>query len=195
MKRTETVEEYIEKHQNWRQELHRLRTIVLSTGLEESIKWGAPCYTLAGKNVVGIGAFKSYFGLWFFQGALLEDDGGFLINAQEGKTKAMRQWRMIGKRDIKAVDIKRYIKAAAALVQDGKEIKPDRAKPIVVPKELGDALRERRAAEAFQSLRPGQRREYADYVTEAKRDDTKRRRVDKILPMILEGVGLNDKYR
>lgn len=195
MKPTRNIEEYIAKHQNWRAELQQLRKIVLSTGLEESIKWAAPCYSLAGKNVVGIGAFKSYFGLWFFQGALLEDDGGFLINAQKGKTKAMRQWRMTEKRDIRAGHIKRYIKAAAALAQDGKEIKPDRAKPIVIPKELSDALREQRAAKAFESLRPGQRREYADYVTEAKRDDTKRRRINKILPMILEGVGLNDKYR
>ena len=72
MKRYKTVDDYIEGAQQWQRELRRLRKILQSTGLDETIKWGAPCYTLNGKNVVGLAGFKSYFGLWFFQGALLE---------------------------------------------------------------------------------------------------------------------------
>ena len=83
MKGAKTVDEYIDKAEQWQPELTRLREILNSTGLEETVKWGAPCYTHDGKNVVGIAGFKNYFGLWFHQGALLADAEGVLINAQE----------------------------------------------------------------------------------------------------------------
>ncbi len=112
MKRHKSVDEYIDKNELWPDELKRIREILLSTGLTEEIKWGAPCYTLDGKNIVGIGAFKSYFGLWFFKGAALEDTAGVLINAQPGKTKDLRQWRMTSAGEIKPALIKRYVKEA-----------------------------------------------------------------------------------
>ncbi len=92
-KRHKTVDDYIEAAEPWQDELIRLRKILRSTDLEETVKWGAPCYTHDGKNVVGMASFKSYVGLWFHQGALLGDKKKVLINAQEGKTKALRQWR------------------------------------------------------------------------------------------------------
>ena len=73
MKRYSSVDDYIEGVGLWNKELRQLRQVLRSTRLEETVKWGAPCYTLNGKNVVGLGAFKSYVGLWFFQGALLKD--------------------------------------------------------------------------------------------------------------------------
>ncbi len=73
MKNRKTPDEYFETQQQWRAELKALRAILLSSALTEEIKWGAPCYTFDGKNMVGLGAFKSYFGLWFHQGVLLED--------------------------------------------------------------------------------------------------------------------------
>lgn len=91
MKRANSVDDYIKTSDNWQDELVQLRGILAATGLVEEVKWGAPCYTSNGENVVGIGAFKSYFGLWFFQGALLRDDQKVLVNAQEGKTKALRR--------------------------------------------------------------------------------------------------------
>jgi uncharacterized protein YdeI (YjbR/CyaY-like superfamily) len=94
MKRANSVDEYIADAGTWKNELKRLREILRSTELKEEVKWGGPCYTCDGKNVVGIAGFKSYFGLWFHQGALLKDPKKVLMNAQEGKTKAMRQWRM-----------------------------------------------------------------------------------------------------
>lgn len=87
MKRAKSVDDYVDQSDQWRDEIRRLREILRSTNLLEEIKWGAPCYTCKGKNVVGLGAFKSYFGLWFHQGALLKDDQKVLINAQEGVTK------------------------------------------------------------------------------------------------------------
>ena len=196
MKRYKTVAEYIEGNAHWREEVTQLSDILRSTALKETIKWGAPCYTFKGKNVVGLGAFKAYFGLWFFQGALLKDDAKVLISAQEGKTKALRQWRMQSAAEIKTAVIKRYVKEAVSLVESGTEIKADRSKPVDVPAELNAALRKQKGATAlFKSLSKGRQREYAEFVASAKRDDTKQKRIAKILPMIEAGVGLNDKYR
>lgn len=196
MQRHKTVEAYIKAKPEWRDELQSLRKILQSAGLEETVKWGAPCYTHKGKNLVGIGAFKSYVGLWFFQGALLKDAEKNLVNAQEGKTKAMRQWRFAAKKDIRATKIKGYVKEAIALQDSGNEIKADRDKPIVMPGELAAALRRNKsAAKTFETLTKSKRREYADYVAEAKREETRKKRIEKIIPMIADGKGLNDKYR
>lgn len=196
MQRAKSVDDYIKNVPHWGAEVARLRQILASTPLEETVKWGGPCYTWKGKNVVGLGAFKSYFGLWFHQGALLDDDAGVLINAQEGKTKALRQWRMTAASEIKPTIIKRYVKRAIALVDSGNEITADRDQPVVVPGELRKAMRRHKGATAaFRNLRKGLQREYADYVASARRDETRQRRVEKILPMITAGKGLNDKYR
>lgn len=196
MQRARSVDEYFAKTSVWKNEQLKLRAVLLATPLSEEIKWGAPCFTYKGKNVVGISGFKSYFGLWFHQGALLKDDKNVLINAQEGKTKALRQWRMTSSKDIKPTTIKRYVEDAISLVDQGKAIKADRSRDISVPTELQNALRRTRGASAaFKKLRPGLQREYAEYIAAAKRDDTKRSRVARVLPMITAGVGLNDKYR
>ena len=196
MKRHKTVDEYLANAQHWQPELLRLREILQSTKLEETVKWGGPCYTHKGKVLVSMGSFKSYFGLWFFQGALLSDPNGVLMNAQEGRTKAMRQWRMTSAKDIKVRRIKAYIKEAVANVDQGLQIKPDRRKPVVIPAELAEALLRRQSAKAaFDKLTKGKQREFADYISDAKRDATKQTRLQKILPMIEAGQGLNDRYR
>lgn len=196
MKRFETVDAYIEGAENWQNELRQLRKILKATVLKETVKWGAPCYTHGGKNLVGLGAFKSYVGLWFFQGALLSDPGDVLINAQEGRTKAMRQWRFESDRDIKTRLIKAYVSEAVTLQDQGVEIKPMKGKSLDLPVELADALEKNRvAAKGFDVLTMGRQREYADYIASAKRDETKLKRLTKILPMIESRQGLNDKYR
>lgn len=180
----------------WKAELARLRTAVLAAGLEETVKWGMPVYTAHGQNVAGLGGFKNHFGVWFFQGALLADKDGVLVNAQEGKTKAMRQMRMTSAKDINARRVTAYAKEAAKLADDGKAIPPERAKRLVVPPELKAALAADAAAKAaFDALTPGCKREYAEHVSEAKREETRLRRVEKVLPMIKAGGGLNDRYR
>lgn len=196
MKRYKTVDEYMKNADLWWGEQQRLREILLSTGLTENLKWGGPVYTCDGQNVVGIGGFKSCFGLWFFQGALLNDDRKVLVNAQEGTTKALRQWRMQSAKDIEPAQIKAYVREAVDLVKAGKKVGPDRKKPIIIPPELEEALAiNAKARKAFHALRPGLQREFTNYVASAKRDVTKQKRVDKILPMIAAGKGLNDKYR
>ena len=194
MNRAKTVDQYIRQSTQWGDELRALREVLRATSLDEEIKWGGPCYTYKGKNVVGIGAFKSYFGLWFHQGALLSDDKKVLINAQEGVTKALRQWRMASAKDIKPTIIKRYVREAMGQVDAGKEIKPERGKAVDVPSELAQALHRRKGAmAAFRKLRVGLQREYAAYISSAKRDETKKRRIAKILPKPF-GIGAFKSY-
>lgn len=196
MKSTLSADAFYANAQHWRDELTRLREILLAAGLTETIKWGGPCYTCNGHNVVGVGGFKSYFGLWFHQGVLLSDPHGVLINAQEGKTRALRQWRMTRASDIRPRRIGQYVAEAKALAEAGKAVAPRRRGALVLPEELKAALAgDSEAADAFKALRPGQQREYAEHVGEAKREDTRLRRVDKVLPMIRSGSGLNDRYR
>ncbi len=196
MKRYKTVDDYVASREIWQDEINRLRAILLSTDLTEEVKWGGPCYTYNGQNVVGIGGFKSYFGLWFHQGALLKDKNKVLINAQEGTTKALRQWRMQSAKDIKPSVIKAYVKEAISLVKHGKKIGPEKSKPIVVPPELKIVLKKnKKARKGFENLSPGLQREYTDHIASAKRAETKQKRIEKILPMITVGKGLHDKYR
>ncbi len=196
MKRYRTVDAYIDAQDEWREGLVALRAILNATELEETVKWGAPCYTVNGKNVVGLGAFKSYFGLWFFQGALLKDEKKVLINAQEGTTKAMRQWRFASAREIRKRDILLYVKEAIENQKQNREIKSDRGRPLEIPPELADVLKKnKKLGGAFESFTLGKQREFADYIASAKRAETKQSRMGKIKPIILEGQGLNDKYR
>ena len=199
--RHKTVPEYIAAS-DWGGELETLRQAILVPGLEETVKWGAPCYTAGGRNVIGLAGFKSYFGLWFHDGVELSDPLGVLINAQEGKTKRLRQWRFQSGREIRKRDVKAYAKealeiaVAATRAPAGKTPKSPRAAAVRVPAQLQAALAgDSKAAAGFESLSPTKRREYAEYVAEAKRDATKLRRIEKILPMIAAGTGLSDRYR
>lgn len=191
------VTEYINKKETWKTELETLREVLLDLPLEETIKWGAPTYTYEGKNVVGIAGFKSYFGLWFFQGALLKDTHKVFINAQEGKTKAMLQWRFSTLEDINADLIKEYILEAIENQKQNKVIKPARnTKPLRIPELLQNALNSNKELHnSFEAFSLSKKREYADYISEAKREATKEKRLNKIIPMIMQNIGLHDKYR
>lgn len=196
MARAKTVDEYIDQHADWRGCLDKLRKELLAAGFDETIKWGAPSYGVDGKNVVGLGAFQQHCALWFHQGVFLSDPDGVLQNAQDDKTKAMRQWRFASERDVKVTRVRVYLREALANQRAGKERAPDRDRAVTVPPELAAAFAARPALKkAFDALTPGRRREYADHVAEAKREATRLARVEKVTPMIEAGVGLHDKYR
>ncbi|MBO6881709.1 DUF1801 domain-containing protein [Winogradskyella sp.] len=197
MKKVHSVEEYIELNPTWAEALTRLRNIILKTELTETVKWSMPTYCLNGKNVLGLGAFKNHFCLWFHNGVFLKDEHNLLINAQENKTKALRQMRFISIDDINDALVLSYIKESIANQRAGKEIKPKKAtKTFVIPDELDTVFRSNSELDtAFKALTPGKQREYCEYISEAKRDATKIKRIEKITPMIIEGVGLNDKYK
>ncbi len=196
MKKSKSVADYIRASGQWTEELRSLRAVLKSTELEETIKWGAPCYTYQGKNVVGLASYTDYFGLWFHQGAMLKDASKKLINAQEGKTRALRQWRMSKASDIKPSIIRRYVKESMVNIDNGIAIKPVKAKSVSVPSELQTALAKNKKLKiAFDKLTPGKQREYSTHLHEARQATTRERRLKKMLPLILAGKGLNDRYR
>ena len=196
MSSDKTVHGFIEKNQIWKSELAVLRETILSQNLQETIKWGFPVYTFNGQNVVGMGAFRSYVGLWFFQGALLKDQEQRLVNAQEGKTKAMRQWRFNGIDEIKKslVSIEQYLQESIDNQKAGKIIKPQLNKPVIIPSQLKNRLVESELLNVFNQLSLSKRRDFAEYISLAKRAETKAKRLDRIIPMIQAGIGMNDKY-
>ncbi|RZJ35490.1 MAG: hypothetical protein EOO51_04950 [Flavobacterium sp.] len=185
------------KTNQWEKELEALRAIIAKTELVEMTKWGGPIFTINKKNVVGIGGFKSYVGIWFFNGVYLKDAAGVLVNANEGVTKALRQWRFQSMEEIRSNEkqILAYINEAIANQKAGIESKPQK-KEDIVSQLFGDALKaDKTLSEKFTIFSPYKQREFLEYVESAKRDETKLSRIEKIKPMILEGIGLNDKYR
>ena len=191
------ITEYIDDKSAWIQELNLLRSVFLELPFNETIKWGAPVYVYKGKNIVGLSAFKKYCGLWFFQGVFLNDDKKVLVNPQEGKTKAMRQWRFHKIEDIDIDLVKEYVIEAIKNSEEGKELKPKKnTEPLIIPVELQLKLDENEKLRIiFTQFTLSKKREYASYISEAKRDTTKFKRLEKIIPMILSGIGLHDKYK
>ncbi|SFZ92867.1 Uncharacterized conserved protein YdeI, YjbR/CyaY-like superfamily, DUF1801 family [Flaviramulus basaltis] len=198
MKKPNSVEEYIEDNEHFAKELTLLRNILNSTEVEENIKWNAPVYSVDGKNVIGLGAFKNHFGIWFFNGVFLKDKHNLLLNAQENKTKALRQMRFESFDQIDKNIVLAYIKEVIENQKLGKEIKPSKTtkKDIIIPVELQNELNSNSVLlDAFKLLTLSKQREYCEYIDTAKRDATKQTRLEKIKPMILKNIGLNDKYK
>lgn len=197
MEKSKKIEEYIEKHSHWKAELYKIRCLLLKTDLNEEIKWSAPAYTFNGKILLGLGAYKNHLGIWFHQGVFLKDKHKKLHNAQEGKTKALRQWRFIKGDLIEEEIILDYANEAIANCIAGKEIKPERKKSkIVIPPILKNALENDSIfAENFTKLTPGKQREYATNISEAKREVTQLSRLEKSIILINQGKGLYDKYK
>lgn len=189
------VDAYLDKKANdWQRPiLDTIRQCILDCGLAEEVKWGAPTYTHHG-NVVGFSAFKNHCGLWFFEGATLKDEAKVLMNAQEGKTQALRQWRFVEGDSVDEELVKQYVQEAALNMEKG--IKTTKKKvEVVVPKLLQDALdAEPKAKELFNGLAPSKRRDYAEHISSAKQEATQLRRLEKSMTLIREGKGLHDKY-
>ena len=193
---SEKVTAYIAKHSKWSDQLVELREAFLSTKLKEEVKWGSPTYTLNGKLIAGIAAFKNHYALWFHQGVFLKDTHKKLVNAQEGVTKALRQWRFAEGDKIEPTLVVHYIQEAIENSLAGKEIKTQRKKAVLIPPFLKKALAaDTKMLAAFNALTPGRQREFAGYIREAKREETKISRLEKITPMIYKGKGLHDKYK
>jgi len=197
MAASEKVTRYIEKHAKWKTPLSEIREVLHTTSLVEDIKWGAPAYTFNNKILIGLGAFKNHMGIWFHQGVFLKDKQNKLLNAQEGKTKALRQWRVKEGDTVDKNVLLAYVEEAIENCKAGKEVKPDRkTKAVVLDPILTKALTEHSEfKKAFYSLTPGKQREYANYIASAKRETTQYSRLEKIKPMILAGQGLHDTYK
>ncbi|MDI9341511.1 MAG: YdeI/OmpD-associated family protein [Sediminibacterium sp.] len=183
-------------NEKWAEELELIASIVSKAPLEKSIKWGADVYTYNNKNVVSYGGFKNFFTLWFYNGVFLKDKYKVLINASEGKTISLRQWRFTSKAEINEQKILEYIYEAIEIEKQGLKIKPAKFTPASVPPILSNAFKsDKKLKAAFEKLTPGKQKEYILYLNAPKQEKTQFTRLEKITPMILQGVGLNDKYK
>ena len=195
MDKKQKLDSYFAKQEKWGPGMESLRSLLQELGFFEDVKWGMPTYTIDGKNIVGLSGFKNHFGLWFFQGVFLSDPHRMLINAQEGKTKAMRQMKFHSNEDIDLKIISEYLKEAISNHKEGKEVKPERKKvELEMPDSLKGALGDAGMV-AFNSLSASKQNEYKEYIISAKRESTVKSRIEKVLPLIQKGVGLNDLYR
>jgi uncharacterized protein YdeI (YjbR/CyaY-like superfamily) len=179
---------------NWQKETQQLRKIVLDCDLKEELKWGCPCYTFEGKNIVLIHVFKEYCALLFFKGALLNDPEKILIQQTENVQSA-RQIRFANLKEIvkMAQVIKAYIYQAVEVEEAGLKVPLKKTKDFNIPEEFQKKLTEMPSLKtAFESLTPGRQRGYIFYFSQPKQSKTREARVEKSLPKILDGKGLDD---
>jgi len=187
------VDEYLSKTKKWREEMEKLRMIILESGLTEELKWGKPCYTFQKSNVVIIQGFKEYCAIMFFKGALLKDADGVLI--MPGKsTQAGRQIRFTTAKEITEMEsiLKAYIHKAIEVEKAGLKVNFKKTSDFKIPEEFQNKLDEIPALKtAFDELTPGRQRAYLYYFSTAKQSKTRESRVEKYIPHILNGKGLN----
>ncbi|MBW8779242.1 MAG: DUF1801 domain-containing protein [Burkholderiales bacterium] len=183
------------KPRAWRDECARLRTILLECDLAEQLKWGKPTYTVDGANVVLIMPLKQTCTLLFMKGALLKDPKGLLVQAGEN-SQSQRQMRFTAMAEIDKLEkaIKGFVKQAIEVEKAGLKVAFKKSSDLVYPKEFQDSLdRNSALREAFFKLTPGRQRQYHLYFTGAKLPATRASRVEKAIPLILDGMGLDDR--
>ena len=188
------VDWYFREAKKWRKEMEKLRRIIVDCGLTEELKWGKPCYTFQKSNIVLIHGFKEYCALLFFKGALLKDPRGILIQQTEN-VQAGRQIRFTNVREIAKLEpiLKAYIKEAIEVEKAGLEVTYKKTSEFRIPEEFRIKLDEIPALKtAFKALTPGRQRGYILYFSAAKQSKTRELRVEKCMPQIIKGKGLND---
>ncbi|MES2371558.1 MAG: YdeI/OmpD-associated family protein [Bacteroidota bacterium] len=188
------VDFYFSKEKKWQKEIGQLRTIVLDCGLTEELKWGCPCYTWQKSNIVLIHVFKEYCALLFFKGALLQDANGILVQ-QTKNVQAARQIRFADSREITKIRslLKAYIYEAIEVEKAGLKVDLKKTTEYSIPEEFQTKLNKKPALKtAFYALTPGRQRGYLLYFSAAKQSQTRESRIEKFIPQILKGKGLND---
>jgi uncharacterized protein YdeI (YjbR/CyaY-like superfamily) len=185
---------FFTKETKWQEAYRELREIVLSCKLTEELKWGCPCYTLNNSNVVLIHGFKDYCALLFMKGAIMKDSKKALVQQTEN-VQAARQLRFTSLGEIikqKAL-IKSYIKEAIEIEKQGIKVELKKTTEYKVPEEFETALHEMEdLKKAFYQLTPGRQRGYLLYFSSAKQAKTRNERIEKYIPQILKGKGLDD---
>lgn len=188
------VDEVLAKAKNWQKEFEQLRMIILDCELTEELKWGQPCYTLGKANVVLIHGFKEYCAILFFKGALLKDAKSILIQQTEN-VQAGRQIRFTNIDDIikmKSV-LKTYINEAIEVEKSGLKVDFKKTEEFKTPEEFQKKLDELPALKkSFDALTPGRQRAYLLHFSAPKQSKTRESRIEKSIPQILNGKGLND---
>jgi uncharacterized protein YdeI (YjbR/CyaY-like superfamily) len=188
------VDKFIADAKKWSGEFTKLREIVLDCGLEEDLKWGVPCYAWQGRNIVLIHGFKEYCALLFFKGALLADAAGILIQ-QTGNVQAGRQVRFTGADQIDemAPMLRAYVLEAVEVEKSGRKVELKATAEFSMPEEFKIRLDADTALKvAFEALTPGRQRAYLLFFSAPKQAQTRTARVEKSVPQIMAGKGLND---
>jgi uncharacterized protein YdeI (YjbR/CyaY-like superfamily) len=189
------VDWFFEKAGKWQDEVKLLRTIVLDCGLNEELKWGCPCYTFEGANVVLIHTFKEYCALLFFKGALLKDPKKILVQ-QTKNVQAARQIRFTSLKEVTRLKsaLKTYVYNAIKAEESGLKVKLKKTTEFEMPEEFQKKLDKSSALKkAFYALTPGRQRGYLLYFSSAKQEKTREARIAKYTKQILEGKGLEDE--
>ncbi|MCU7737748.1 YdeI/OmpD-associated family protein [Priestia megaterium] len=188
------VDEFLTKAKKWKEEYETLRKIVLDCELTEDFKWMNPCYTFEKKNIVLMHGFKEYCALLFPKGSLLQDSHGILIQQTEN-VQGARQIRFTNVQEIveKEAVLKAYIYEAIEVEKSGLKVKAKKPEELIIPDELQHKFDEIPALkDAFTTLTPGRQRAYILHFSAAKQSKTRESRVEKCIPNILNGKGLND---
>lgn len=188
------VDEFIRNAHQWRAEYEQLRKLVLDCGLTEELKWGVPCYTFENSNIVLIHGFKKYCAILFVNGALLKDAAGILI-IQTENVQAARQVRFTDVDEIVELEpiLRAYIHEAIEAEKAGLKVNYKKTSEFKMPEEFKTKLDEIPALKsAFDALTPGRQRAYLLYFSSPKQSHTREARVEKYMPQILNGKGLND---
>lgn len=187
------VDKHIQEAKQWKDEMNALRTIILDCQLEEDFKWGKPCYASNGKNIVLIQGFKDYFALLFFKGGLMKDSHQLLVKMGEN-TQAGRQMRFENVQDIlsKKEIIKDYIFEELKIEERGEKVEIKK-EATAIPEEFQIKLDENPTLKsAFESLTAGRQRAYLIHFSAPKQSKTRESRIEKYIPNILNGKGMND---
>ncbi len=188
------VDFYFNKAEKWREEMERLRTIVLGCGLTEELKWGVPCYTFQKSNIVLIHAFKEYCAVLFFKGVLLNDANNILVQQTEN-TQAARQIRFTDIREIVKMEtiLQAYVYEAIEMEKAGLKVNLKKTTELPIPEEFQNKLDEIPTLKtAFKALTPGRQRAYILYFSAPKQSKTRESRIEKCMRQVLDGKGLND---
>ena len=178
---------------SWQKELEQLRKIVLDCGLTEELKWGCPCYSFDKSNIVLIHVFKEYCAVLFFKGALLNDASGILIQ-QTKNVQAARQIRFTNVKEIVKLKtiLKAYIFEAIEVEKAGLKVPLKKTAEFSMPQEFKNKLNKNAALKtAFYALTPGRQRGYLLHFSAPKQSKTRESRIEKCMPQILNGKGLN----
>ena len=189
------VDWFFNKDTKWQEAYSELRTLVLNSELTEELKWGCPCYTVGKNNVVLIHGFKDYCALLFMQGALMRDPEGILIQQTEN-VQAARQIRVANIQEIldKELIIKAYIREAIEIEKSGLKFELKKTSEFKMPEEFKQILDDMPELKtAFYSLTPGRQRGYLLFFSAPKQAKTRESRIEKYVPQILAGKGLEDK--
>ena len=180
--------------ERWTAEIAVMRRVLAGFAMKEECKWGKPTYTVDGKNIVIMQGFKEYFGLGFFQGALLNDPKQVLV--QLGQVHAGRVMKFTSAKDIKAkaATIRAYVREAIAVEKAGLRLPRRKTEDFPVPPELTDRFRtDPRLKRAFDALTPGRQRSYLYHFAAAKQSATRVARIEKAMPAIYEGKGFLER--